>query len=72
MGTEIGRRRLPSLATRDLDGVEVALPDDDLPGPSDLVVLGGPGDRPRLESARGWIDGGMAGAIPRPDLRPTR
>jgi hypothetical protein len=95
MGTEIGRRRFPSLATRDLDGAEVALPDD-LPGPWDLVVLAFrrrqqpdvdawraaievewreglgfwevPVIRRTWRPLRGWIDGGMAGAISRPDL----
>ena len=69
MGTETRRRRFPALATRDLDGAEVALPDD-LPGPYDLVILAfRRGQRPDVDAWRAaieaeWREGLGFGEVP--------
>jgi hypothetical protein len=88
--------RFPALATHNLDGAAVTVPDD-LPGPADLVVLAfrrrqqadvdgwraavatdwreglGFWEVPVIGRGwgplRGWIDGGMAGAIGNPEIR---
>lgn len=96
MAAQPSQGRFPALATRNLDGAAVTVPDD-LPGPADLVVLAfrrhqqpdvdgwraavatdwreglGFWEVPVIGRGwgplRGWIDGGMAGAIADPEIR---